>query len=622
MAARHAALIERLQAQARQSPRLYLCKLALLALAGYGLLVGLLLVSLGVPAFVLAKVVFGGVPLEPRHAWVILLPGALGAALLRALWIRFAPPPGYRLTAGEAPLLEAEVERVRLAVGAPGLDGIVIDGNLNASALELPRAWGLLGHRHYLVLGFPLLQLMDRAELASVIAHEFGHFSERHGPLSGWIYRVRLSWYRVLEGLNGGGLVGYLLARFFAWYAPYFNAYSFVLARDNEYAADAAAARAAGAEALASALIRMELASRRLQCDPVGGIARRARLQGHPPAQMLSDIACRLQDPRPCNLQRLMELAARESDPDDTHPTLPQRLVAMGVAPTSPGRVGVPAIELLGARGAEIERQLDAYWREEVRPSWRETYAEAAADRARLSALELQATSTPDELLERARLLESLRDAGEALPLYEQVLVTRPGHGFAQYRCGLLRLREGDHEAGIEQLQRAMELDPGAVRPILLDLEQLARDPDLNAPTAQALAALYAHVLPLAQALRSRDDVEEGEQYQQHGLDDAGLAGLKRTFELAPRVAQAWLVRKRMDFSDDAAHFVILVDWRGSVVSEAAGLKQLAQAFELPGSFTVFTDTDAGHRDGARRVKQACRTPVYRRRDRRSGTQR
>ncbi|MDQ3510802.1 MAG: M48 family metalloprotease, partial [Pseudomonadota bacterium] len=400
MAAQHAALIERLQVQARRSPRLYLCKLALLALAGYGLLLALLLVSLGVPAFVLMQVVSGAVPLEPRHAWVILLPGAFGVALLRALWIRFAQPPGYRLAAGEAPLLEAEVERLRVAIGAPVLDGIVIDSSLNASATDLPRAWGLLGHRHYLVLGFPLLQLMDRAELASVIAHEFGHFGERHGPFSGWIYRVRLSWYRVLEGMNGGGLVGYLLARFFAWYAPYFNAYSFVLARDNEYAADAAAARTAGAEALASALLRMELASRRLECDLAGGISRRARSQGHPPAQMLSDLARKLQDPRPGDLQRLMELAGRDSDPDDTHPTLPQRLAAIGVKPMLHGGTGSPAIELLGSRRTDIERQLDAHWREEVRPSWRETYAEAAADRSRLSALELQATSTPDELLE------------------------------------------------------------------------------------------------------------------------------------------------------------------------------------------------------------------------------
>lgn len=620
MTAQHAALVERLQVQARNSPRIYVCKLALLALAGYAPLLSLLVVSLGVPVFMLTRVIFGAVPLEPRFAFVILLPGAFGLALLRALWIRFAEPPGYRLSPGEAPLLEAEVERLRDAVGAPALSGIVIDTNLNASAADVPRAFGLLGHRHYLVIGLPLLQLLDRAELASVVAHEFGHFGGRHGPFSGWIYRVRLSWYRVLEGLSGGGLLTYLLARFFAWYAPYFNAYSFVLARDNEYAADAAAARAVGAAALAGALVRMELASRRLQCDPSGDLLGRALSQGHPPPHMLAQLARTLQDPRACNLPRLLEIAERDADPDDTHPALPRRLAALGVEPVSPVCARQPAIELLGLRRGDIECQLDAHWREEVRPCWRERYAVAAVDRARLAVLEAQAMPTPDEVLERARLLESLRPGCDVAPLYEQVLALRPDHGFAHYRRGLLRLRNGEHEAGIAQLQRAMELDPAAVRPILLELGQLARDPDLAAMPAQALAVLHADVLQRARALESRECIGGDDQYQQHGLDDAGLARLDRAFALMPRVARAWLVRKRSDFPDDAVHFVILVDWRGSVAGESAGLKQLSEAFELPGSYTLFTDS--GHRDGARRVRRTCPEPVYRRRDRRPRTQR
>mgnify|MGYP003587285643 CR=1 FL=1 len=48
-----------------------------------------------------------------------------------------------------------------------------------------------------------------------------------------------------------------LLRRFFDWYAPYFDAYSFVLARANEYEADAISARVAGAPVAAAALQRI-----------------------------------------------------------------------------------------------------------------------------------------------------------------------------------------------------------------------------------------------------------------------------------------------------------------------------------------------------------------------------
>lgn len=131
--ARHSALVERLQIEARNAPRRYRCKLALLALAGYAMLVALLAIALGVPLVLLARVVSGAATAEPSLAFAILMPGVFGALLLRALWAPFGVPAGYRLAAGEAPALQEVVARMRAAVGAPALDGIVIDGELNAA---------------------------------------------------------------------------------------------------------------------------------------------------------------------------------------------------------------------------------------------------------------------------------------------------------------------------------------------------------------------------------------------------------------------------------------------------------------------------------------------------------
>lgn len=612
MAARHVALVERLQGEARHAPRRYLCKLALLALSGYGMLVVLLVAALGLPLFLLARIVLGAAPADPSIAFAILLPGVFGAVLLRALWIPFGAPSGYRLSAGEAPALEAEVARLRAAVGAPELDGIVIDGELNAAAVDAPRALGLFGHRHYLVLGLPLMQLLDKTELASVIAHEFGHFGARHGRFAGWIYRVRLSWCRALEALSeGGGAMTLLLVKFYGWYVPYFNAYSFVLARSHEYQADAAAARAAGAEAATSALIRLELAMRRVHSRFWPGLLDRARTQGHPPAQLHADLARVLQERRPCDLQRLLDIAGRDADPDDTHPTLPQRVTAIGAAPELRAHAGPSAAaELLEARVPDIEKHLDTQWRDDIRARWRERHEGAASDRARLVELDARSTHTPEEALEHARLVEALRIDFDAVPLYERILAASPDSALAHYRCGLLRLRRGEDEAGIAQLRHAMTRDPGAIRPVLADLERFERDPDLDAATAAALAELRAESAPRARALDARDVVAGEDEFLAHDLDDAALGRLAAAFASTPRVASAWLVRKRMDLSEEPSHYVILVDWRGSVASEAAGLKQLGDAFDLPGSHTVFTGN--GHRDTAQRVRRVCGEPVYR----------
>jgi Zn-dependent protease with chaperone function len=610
--ARRRALVERLQIEARNEPGRYRCKLALLALAGYAVLVALLAIALGVPLVLLARVMTGAATADPSLAFAILMPGVFGALLLRALWVPFGVPPGYRLAAGEAPALEEAVTRMRVAVGAPALDGIIIDGELNAAAVDMPRALGLLGHRHYLVLGLPLMQLLDRDQLASVIAHEFGHFGAGHGRFSGWIYRVRLSWYRALDALSQrGGAMTLLLLKFYNWYVPYFNAYSFVLARHQEYEADAAAARAAGAEAAASALLRMELASRRVQAGFWPALLERARTQGHPPAQLHADLARALRDPRPCDPERLRVIAARDADPDDTHPTLPQRLDAIGAASAwRPLSDTSAAQALLGSRLPGIERHLDTQWREEIRARWRERYDTAAADRAKLAQLEGRDTLTTDEALQHARLVESLRAGFDALPLYERVLAATPDNALAHYRAGLLRLHRGEWAAGVEHLHRAMTRDSGAIRPVLVDIERLERDPDLDPGAATGLAELRATFAPRATALDARDAVAGKDEFIAHDLDAAALGRLTAALARNQRVAAAWLVRKRIDLAQEPSHYVILLDWRGSVASETAGLKQLSDAFDLPGSHTVFTGS--GHRDTARRVRALCGDPVYR----------
>ena len=85
---------------------------------------------------------------------------------------------------------------------------------------------------NYLVLGLPLLRALSPAEFRAVLAHEFGHLSGKHGRFSGWIYRVRQTWIQILVSVHQErSYASFLFEPFLEWYAPYLNAYSFVLAR-------------------------------------------------------------------------------------------------------------------------------------------------------------------------------------------------------------------------------------------------------------------------------------------------------------------------------------------------------------------------------------------------------
>ncbi len=241
-------MVLRLEREANQSPGIYKLKVAFLAGLGFLVLGGAVLLALGMSVG-LVLVLFAISPiLILKLAKIIWIPIGFGWLVLRALWVKFEPPQGHRLAPGEAPELQAEIERLRIATGAPQLNGIIIDADLNAAAASIPRVLGLMGHSHYLVLGLPLMHLLDREQFAAVVAHEFGHFGGGHGGFTGWIYRVRVSWYKLLEALSvSGSLTSKLFTRFFNWYAPYFNAYSFAPARGSEYQADAAATRVTGA---------------------------------------------------------------------------------------------------------------------------------------------------------------------------------------------------------------------------------------------------------------------------------------------------------------------------------------------------------------------------------------
>ena len=54
------------------------------------------------------------------------------------------------------------IERIRREVGADPLHGILLNPELNAAAAYVPHGFGLWRQRHYLILGLPLLQLLDR----------------------------------------------------------------------------------------------------------------------------------------------------------------------------------------------------------------------------------------------------------------------------------------------------------------------------------------------------------------------------------------------------------------------------------------------------------------------------
>lgn len=606
------ALVERLEREAREAPAWYRTRLALLASLGFvvlggavvlafGLSVGLVLVLFAISPILLLKLV--------KLVWI---PVAIGWMILRALWVRIPRPEGHLLADGEAPLLRAEVERLRGETGAPALAGIVIDADLNAAAASVPRALGLLGHRHYLVLGLPLMRMLDPAQFASVVAHEFGHFGGGHGRFTGWIYRVRASWYRLLEALSGQhSWIGTVFVKFFDWYAPYFNAYSFVLARANEYQADAAAARAVGAQVAGDALIRSDLGATRLERAFWPDVNAACRREPSPPAKLYSDMAMVLREGGPDDQAHLDAAMARGGGLHDSHPSLAQRLSALGAAAVLVSPPDVTAADaLLGDFAGTLEQRFSDTWRDDVADAWEANHRQHADDVARLAVLEAQPARVGDEAVEFARLCESLRPEQDALARYLEVLADQPENAFARFRAGALLLERED-ASGAGHLWEAIRFDPEGAPTVLPYLHHHYDARDDHAGLARVESAWQEFRKAQSGADRARATLSSGDTYLPHGLDADTVAAVGALLAREGGISAAWLARKRLpEGAGSVPHFVLLVKWRGIVLSEEGKLQRIADGLALPGSVMVISP--ASDRGAARKLRKAAGAPLFR----------
>lgn len=115
--------------------------------------------------------------------------------LVKPLFARPAnPDKPLRLDPKEEPLLFAFVGRLCQALGAPVPREIHVDCQVNASAGFRRGLLSLFGDDMALTLGLPIIQGLSLQQLAGVMAHELGHFSQKAGMRVSYVIRVVNFW--------------------------------------------------------------------------------------------------------------------------------------------------------------------------------------------------------------------------------------------------------------------------------------------------------------------------------------------------------------------------------------------------------------------------------------------
>jgi len=376
------ALIEKLEGVSRKNPRLYIARVIGLVALAYLYLLLVLFGSLGLCILMVVMVIYA--PFTIKFAIIGLIAfGGIFLAVLRGLWVKLSPPKGETVTREKAPKLFALLDDLRNALDCKPFHRVAIVNDVNAGVVQVPRL-GIFGwHRNYLILGLPLMQILAPEELKAVLAHEFMHSSRGHGRFGNWLYRVRRTWAQIFDQMRRRRTRwGSFVFKFFNWFWPLFNGHAFVLARTNEYEADACSVRLAGADAAASALIRTRIGGSFIVEKFWPGIFARANQENDPPASVLQELNQALKNgPHAEDVSRwLRQSFLTETNNADTHPCLTDRLRAIGRLPagietgrfpeTIPPAPPQNAAEFyLGDFAGTMAQEMSDKWKKMLRPS-------------------------------------------------------------------------------------------------------------------------------------------------------------------------------------------------------------------------------------------------------------
>jgi Zn-dependent protease with chaperone function len=387
------ALVARVERLAEADPKGYVRRVFAIAALGFvilGLVIAMAMVNVALIGGVVLLVVFSGgkaLLFFAKLGKLVIVLAIPVWLMLRTTWTlvfaRLPRPGGREIRRDEAAALFARLDAMRERIGGPRVHRVLLTDELNAAIVQRPRL-GLLGwQENTLILGLRLLQALSEDEAMAVVAHEYGHLAGNHGRFAAFIYRFRNAWGRLQamsQQWNDWG--SRLIARLFRWYAPRFNAYTFALARQNEYLADRTSVELVGAGPAADALMRTGITARYESEGFWPAIQRRIAAEAEPPADRGLMWRQSQRDALDAEArQRYLDAARREAtDPFDTHPALVDRLAAIGAAADGQAaqRLAPPAVSAaeswFGAQLPALSAEFDRRWRDEVADQWKERH--------------------------------------------------------------------------------------------------------------------------------------------------------------------------------------------------------------------------------------------------------
>lgn len=589
------ALVKRAEQSVENNPKGYRMRLLCFCLLGYIVIFGALLTLIFlVTGSIVAAFYASALFILLLKSKLIFLFMVMAWVLLKSLWVRFDKPDGFFLNRNDYPVLFDEIDKIRKELGSLPIHQVILTSELNAAVVQTPRL-GIFGWQYNtLFIGLELLMILSEEQARAVIAHELGHLSHNHSRFSGWIYRVRVTWDRIMHAFSRqDGLGVGFMKKFFQWYAPRFAAYSFALARNNEYEADAMSAALTSRDAAAQALINVHVAAPYVNNYYWQNFFRKA--DDHPVPQempwagLAHFLSTSMQAQQDIDAFLKKELDVK-STYDDTHPSLNDRLQALGVEAILPAVSRVNAAQLwLGGRLKEVIDQFDRKWINASGERWKQRFDYVTEAKIRL--IEYQQSNVADmsneDLWRFANLTFDFNNAEAALPLYQRLQTRVPEHAGAAYVMGIIFFERND-EVCLTLFEKATvdsQYTVHACRYASMFLERNGRDEE----TRRWHEYAHQQMALDEEAEAERSQVSVNDDLTTPQMRDEFLEALVDQLKVNKLVTSAWLAQKVVKLYPERPVYIVAfkAPFFNFKWSRGALIKQVADTITVPTTIFV-----------------------------------
>ncbi|MET0244440.1 MAG: M48 family metallopeptidase, partial [Flavitalea sp.] len=237
--------------------------------------------------------IYGGISIiiaVPKFLTLLLGAGLVGVGVMVFFFLikfifavsKFDNADHIEIREEEQPELFAFIRQLSIDTQTAFPKKIFLSPDVNAAVFYNSSFWSMfLPVKKNLVIGMGLVNVLTVSELKAVVAHEFGHFSQKSMKLGSFVYNVNKVIFNMLyhndsygSTLGAWANIHWMFALFanitvkivqgIQWVLGKMygvvNVQNFGLSREMEFHADAVAAATSGSSSLVSALQRLELA--------------------------------------------------------------------------------------------------------------------------------------------------------------------------------------------------------------------------------------------------------------------------------------------------------------------------------------------------------------------------